>query len=313
MTVEGYDVSHWQSTPPSLVGKGFLIAKATEGTTKDAMYDQHIAHGRASGVVVGAYAFNRNDVDVVRQCDAFIAAAGDVDLYAIDVEGTYRFSLAQSKAFIAHFKAKTGKKIGMYASRSGFPSAGQDWNWVAQWTSYPPNISYAFWQIGSSGSIDHDDFNGTLEQLHALVGRQEDVMDYRFKTQRWLLDGGPGKVTTLGEPLPVNGVTPNGPRLALTGNTADKRLTVIDRARLTPIATEPDDTAAFFAALAAYAPTPVPAPAPVPTGITQAQLSAAVADAKAKADAACVTSTSNANATIAAQAAKIAKAKADLA
>ena len=60
--LEGIDVSHWQTHTPSLAGLSFAFAKASEGTTQDAMYATHMANFVAAGIVPGAYMFARDDV-----------------------------------------------------------------------------------------------------------------------------------------------------------------------------------------------------------------------------------------------------------
>ncbi len=172
----GIDVSHWQARTPPLGGVSFLIAKASEGTTPDDKYGQHIGNARSAGIVTGAYHFARNDVDIAKQVAAFVRYAGDVDLYALDVEGFHATSLAQTKAFLAKFRAATGKRIGLYMSESGFyRDAGQDWNWVANW-SQQPRIAWRFWQYGKSTlhtpppSIDGDYYNGTTAELREWIG-----------------------------------------------------------------------------------------------------------------------------------------------
>ena len=67
MTLNGIDVSRWQGTTPSLAGLAFLFAKASQGTTKDPMYDTHIANARKAGLVVGAYCFNVGTLDIAAQ------------------------------------------------------------------------------------------------------------------------------------------------------------------------------------------------------------------------------------------------------
>jgi hypothetical protein len=168
MTLYGIDVSHYQPTTPPLTGLSFLFAKASQGTTKDALYDMHIANGRKAGLVVGAYCFNVGSMDIAKQVAAFVAAAGNVDLYAIDVEGADAFTPAQTKQFMDTFRALTGRKIGLYHSASGFFQAGQDFDWVAKWSTTPPLV-YDFWQYQGS-PLDKDQYAGTLEELKALAG-----------------------------------------------------------------------------------------------------------------------------------------------
>jgi hypothetical protein len=167
MTIEGIDVSRWQATTPSLVGKSFLFARATYGTFTDAMYATHIINARAAGLVAGAYHFGRAG-NVPGQVAAFLARAGDADLFCLDLEsdGASSMSLGEAQAFIVAVHA-SGRKIGLYHSDSGFAHIGQDWDWVANWSQVPAR-PWTFWQYGGSG-VDRDKFNGTLAQLQALV------------------------------------------------------------------------------------------------------------------------------------------------
>ena len=75
---------------------------------------------------------------------------------------------AQAQAFIRTVKA-AGYKCGLYHQLSGYPSFGQDWNWVAVWGSAPPARPWDFWQYQGIGT-DRDRYNGTLADLRALAG-----------------------------------------------------------------------------------------------------------------------------------------------
>ena len=78
---------------------------------------------------------------------------------------------AQARVFIAEVH-RAGRKIGLYHSRSGFPSLGQDWNWIAQWGDTPPNMPWAFWQWQGS-PLDRDMFNGDHTALRKLAQEAE--------------------------------------------------------------------------------------------------------------------------------------------
>ncbi len=176
MTLEGIDLSKWQTTTPPLTGLSFLFARASIGTATDERYAQHIATAKAAGIVTGSYHFNWDTISVAAQVTTFIAASGDVDLYALDVEGANAFSDAQATEFIRLMHA-AGLRCGLYHSASGFFNAGQDWDWIAKWSTTPP-AAYDFWQYtsdgslpGYSGRLDFDRFNGTLDELHALAGK----------------------------------------------------------------------------------------------------------------------------------------------
>lgn len=178
MTLRGIDISQHQATTPRLTGLGFLIARASIGTSHDTRYAAHIAAARRGGLVVGAYHFGRA-MPGASQARAFLEAAGHVDLYALDVEpywidpqdhslGRAVMSAAQARAFIAAVAA-AGRPIGLYHSDSGFPSYGQDWNWVAKWSPTPPTRAWSIWQYRGD-PLDLDRFDGTADELRALGG-----------------------------------------------------------------------------------------------------------------------------------------------
>lgn len=167
--LRGIDVSKWQGTTPSLAGLTFLFARASIGTARDEKYTQHIRNARAAGLYVGAYHFNWDTLSVAAQVDAFLAAAGDVDFYALDVEGANAFNLTQTREFTRRMHDK-GKKVGLYMSEGAFfTTGGQDWNWVANWSREPAK-DWSFWQYRGS-PLDLDYFAGTRADLARLAGR----------------------------------------------------------------------------------------------------------------------------------------------
>lgn len=115
--LEGVDVSHWQGDTPNLTGRSFLIAKATEGTSRDPMFTTHIANARRAGLVVGAYHFARDDVELAAQVSAFLAAAGDVSWLAFDVEGRHAWSRDQTAAAI-NLVHQAGQRVGPHRQRA---------------------------------------------------------------------------------------------------------------------------------------------------------------------------------------------------
>lgn len=170
--IEGLDVSVFQQTTPSLVGKDFLFARASIGTKTDPMFATHIANAKKAGVVTGAYHFGTS-ASVSSQVDTFLnaAIAANVDLLVLDLEGSGSpMTAAQAKTFLDSVKAHSLKKVGLYHSLSGYPQLGQEFNWVAFWSPNPPSIPWLFWQNGPDHGIDHNYFMGTREQLNAFAG-----------------------------------------------------------------------------------------------------------------------------------------------
>ena len=166
MTVKGIDVSKWQATTPDLTGLSFLIARASVGTASDTRYQMHTANARNAGLLVGAYHFAYSGT-IANQAAVFLAAAGDVDLYFIDVEGDQAPTQAETAAFIDACH-KAGKPCGLYHSASGYFQAGQDYDWVAKWSPTPPARHWDFWQYRGS-PLDLDRYVGTLAELRALA------------------------------------------------------------------------------------------------------------------------------------------------
>lgn len=180
--LEGIDVSRYQTSTPSLAGRSFLIARASIGIGPDPMYATHIANARRAGLVVGAYHFGRNDLSIAAQVEAFLDEAGDVDLYALDVEGERAPSVGQTKEFI-HRADVAGVPVGLYASESAYFEAGQAWRWVANW-SRPPRIPWDIWQHRGA-PLDLDRFDGSIDELRALAGG--DPMQLPITDQRPML------------------------------------------------------------------------------------------------------------------------------
>lgn len=163
----GIDVSTYQPKTPSLRGLDFLFARASIATTPDEMYRRHSTVARKSGLVVGAYHFGISSTPIADQVATFLHAAPTADLYAIDVEGPQALSKSQTRDFIARVKA-TGRVCGLYHSQSGFFKAGQDFDWVANWSRVPAR-HWDFWQYRGS-PLDLDEYNGSRAQLNALAG-----------------------------------------------------------------------------------------------------------------------------------------------
>jgi hypothetical protein len=176
VTIEGIDISHYQQrTPPLGATLGFVFARATYGTNVDDCFAMHVKNVTQAGKIAGAYHFGRNGSPDA-QAAAFLKTIGPVRLVALDLErdGTNpRMTNDQAARFIQLIHA-TGRKVGLYASQSGYPHVGQDWSWVASWDQ-APTIPWDFWQYASgsmphTGGVDRDRFKGTLEQLQALAG-----------------------------------------------------------------------------------------------------------------------------------------------
>ena len=171
MTLRGIDISSWQATTPDLTGLSFVFVRATYGAMFDSHYALHAANVRKLGLTLGAYAFGRNG-DGAAQATDLLRAAPDADLYALDLEpdgANLTMTAAQARAFIAEMH-RQGKRCGLYHSLSGYPELGQDWRWVAYWSSKPPSIPWDIWQTRGA-PLDQDTFAGDAAALAALAAR----------------------------------------------------------------------------------------------------------------------------------------------
>lgn len=177
-TVQGIDVSRWNGLA-NLSSQAFQIARATYGTTPDAKYLAHTANAHTAGIVTGAYHFGVGG-NVAGQVDAFLARAGTVDLYALDLEqngGGPDMTNDEAALFIRLVKGK-GKRIGLYHSRWRYPNLGQTWNWIADWDSSTFPTGSHLWQY-QGNPIDRDKFNGTPAQFAVFVGHAPVAITYR--------------------------------------------------------------------------------------------------------------------------------------
>lgn len=167
--VEGLDISHWQASTPSLVGKRFGVARASIGLLADDRFHQHISAFRKGGLVPMAYHFGDRRLDPVAQARLFLDVAGRVGFYFLDVEGRWAMGSAQIRAFFAEVR-RQGHLACLYESLSGFPDHGQDINWIAAWVGGQPARVNAddFWQYRGS-PLDLDRFVGTFARLQSLA------------------------------------------------------------------------------------------------------------------------------------------------
>jgi len=176
VSLEGIDVSRWNAVPSQamLAPLEFAFAKASQAYWRDPRYSDHVAAFRRAGLIVGAYHFGVGSSQsfVAQQVRTFLAAAAGADLLALDLERNGNgptMSQAEAREFISLVQA-SGRTIGLYHSRSGFPSLGQNWNWVAQWGSTrPTGVGWAFWQY-QGAPLDRNRFAGTLADLRRLAG-----------------------------------------------------------------------------------------------------------------------------------------------
>lgn len=183
---KGIDISVYQSSTPTLAGLDFIFARATYATSGDGKYAMHFANAEKADCVIGAYHFGVGgaQASVSAQVAAFLAAVGDADILALDLEknGTgVAMTPAEASSFIVLLRSLDPKKrkIGLYHSASGYPTLGQDFNWVANWNPTPPSTPWTFWQFRGS-PLDLDQFNGDRAALLAWVGIADPALAHRL-------------------------------------------------------------------------------------------------------------------------------------
>jgi GH25 family lysozyme M1 (1,4-beta-N-acetylmuramidase) len=178
---KGIDISKWQTSTPSLIGRSFVIARATWQTSKDIRFDMHAKNVLAKGKVLGAYHFGTGDATAAAQAKAFLAAVGKKPSFLVlDLErnahGT-TMSKARAAAFIKQVKALDPykRKVGLYASSGNWPgNLGQDFNWVAHWGVDQPTRKWVLHQYRGS-PLDLDQFNGTVSEMRAYFKFPSDI------------------------------------------------------------------------------------------------------------------------------------------
>jgi GH25 family lysozyme M1 (1,4-beta-N-acetylmuramidase) len=167
MTVKGIDVASYQSSTPSTAGLGFVMVKATEGTSYvNPKHASQVSHARAAGVVVGHYHFARPG-SMSAQVSYFLQHAGVKagDLLALDWEDA-GVSGADKDAFVkAAQKASPAHRVLLYCNRDFWlnrdtTSVCGDGLWIADPDADAghPRVQHAWTvhQYSSSGGLDRD-------------------------------------------------------------------------------------------------------------------------------------------------------------
>lgn len=200
-TVKGVDVSYYQGTidwaKAKADGVEYAFIRASDGlNTPDTKFDLNWRETRAKGILHGAYQYFRPSQDVIAQANLLLSKIGTPmpdDLPpVIDVESNGGLPPATVAAkvsqWIDHVEAAIGKRpiiyTGFYFWRDqvGAPDETASPLWHAQYSTVacpniaPPWQDWAFWQYTDSGSVagipgnvDMNRFNGTRQQLEAML------------------------------------------------------------------------------------------------------------------------------------------------
>ena len=205
-TLAGIDVSRYQPNIDwgALAASGiqFCFIKATEGARDvDALFQRHWEGAATAGLVRGAYHFFRPQIPVSTQADLFVRTLGHLqpgDLRpALDLEGTAgwvdiapanRAPLALLMLEAIEDRLSVAPIVYMspwFATDMlrSTPALSRFPIWIAQYTLDPtptvpkPWSTWTFWQYSqagrvpgiSSGAVDLDRFQGSLEDLQNLT------------------------------------------------------------------------------------------------------------------------------------------------
>ncbi|GAC1518847.1 MAG: hypothetical protein NVS3B10_20750 [Polyangiales bacterium] len=199
-TVEGLDISYYEGHVDfhavKASGRGFVIARISDGSFHDPDFDGYWSGIKAAGLIRGAYQFIRFNQDPTVQADYVVSkvgmlGAGDLPVTA-DVEISNGVSgaaiAAHLQTWIARVKEGTGKTPIIYTGKYfwrdsvGSNAFAGDSLWIAQYGPSCPDIpapwtNWKFFQYsdkgsvpGVTGGVDVDKFNGTMADLIAVAG-----------------------------------------------------------------------------------------------------------------------------------------------
>ena len=186
--IKGVDVYHGDNVVSfyQLLADGikFAFLKATQGVSDiDPMYANYKSRCIATGILPGAYHFFTAD-DPAQQAKHFVNNVGGLPGMiglVVDVETYFEGVGAAVKVFLAEVKALTGHTPDVYVSPSFKDSylsdlSADDTVWLAEYGVSSPRAACSFWQWsdtamveGIEGPCDADVYNGTIDQLKAMV------------------------------------------------------------------------------------------------------------------------------------------------
>ncbi|MDN7062809.1 lysin [Lactiplantibacillus plantarum] len=160
MSLNGIDVASYQAGMDVGTTPGdFVIIKATEGTNYvNPTFSGHVKQVLSAGKKIGVYHFIRNDSDVVKQADYFLAKVGAYlgkAMLVLDFENTTGSSIQnqagvdKAKQWLDYVYQKTGVRAVLYTGLSC--ENALDWSsvvnanyglWIAQYNNYDTVIGY---------------------------------------------------------------------------------------------------------------------------------------------------------------------------
>lgn len=190
----GEDISHFQGQPNFVLvkasGRGYVVLKATEGTTyDDPQFATNRRNAHAAGLVVGLYHFARAG-NPAAEAAWFLKTIGGLqanEFLVLDWEVPYSNPPAWCDAFLRAVFAAVRVHPLIYmngSTASGFNwapvIADDDALWLAKYDNSTSQVAVGAWGSeamkqysdkgavpGISGPVDVDAFYGTLQQLIA--------------------------------------------------------------------------------------------------------------------------------------------------
>lgn len=184
MTMNGVDISDYQSTTPS--GYDFYIIKASEGVGwKASRLDQHYNQVKAWGKPYGFYHFARPDLGNTPEAEAdwFLSLVGHHAkkcIYALDLEGSalnYGDYANWARKWLDHVYNKTGVKPLIYIQGSiadivAVAVVHGDYGlWAASDPSWYDKWKFIVMQQNVYGGLDHNTFYGDINTWNAYCGK----------------------------------------------------------------------------------------------------------------------------------------------
>jgi lysozyme len=200
-TVEGIDVSTYQGTinwaEVTTSNVRFAVTRISDGLNyQDNQFNRNWAAIKDAGLIRGAYQFFEPGVDALAQADMVVSKVGKLGVNDLPIQLDMEVTggepaatiVSRMKVWIERVTAGTGKRPMIYSAKYFWNDnvASRDFNtyplWVANYGVTCPDMpdpwsNWTIWQYadnrtvpGISGGVDADKFNGTLDDLRALVG-----------------------------------------------------------------------------------------------------------------------------------------------
>ncbi|WP_147451329.1 glycoside hydrolase family 25 protein [Corallococcus llansteffanensis] len=203
--LQGIDISHYQpSVKWESVNKAsaaFVFIKATEATSEDTRFESYWSGAKKAGIPRGAYHFFHPKIDVQAQVESFtkrvspdpgeLPVVVDVEEYKALYAGlSCEQAASKLRAFSQGVEKALGHKPIIYTNHETWqksfcnhPYFRDHMLWLAKYTlstsePKPPTgwKQWQFWQYtgsgevtGIPGTVDQSYFNGSVEELKALL------------------------------------------------------------------------------------------------------------------------------------------------